>query len=343
MKPYPYINIIRKYPHLMLGILLITVIGALSYGYLISPLQKSLNTTTAPVSIYIDEDDTADSVRIKTGNPKRWEVLQWYFEAQPRTGHYLIKPGEKMIDVYRKFRNGTQSPVRVTVPQVRTLDQLALRLSNQLMADSAAIASVLHDSAYRAQFGYTWETLPALFVPNTYEMWWNTSVDKLMKRMQKENKAFWNEDRLEKANKIGMSPIEVVTLASIVSEETAYVPEMPKVAGMYIRRLQIGMPLQADPTVKFALGDFGLRRIYFAHLEVESPYNTYKNKGLPPGPICIPSVKAIDAVLNHEQHGYLYMCAKEDFSGSHNFARTYSEHLANARRYSQALNRRGIR
>ena len=149
----------------MLGMLLITVIGALSYGYLISPLQKSLNSTTAPVSIYIDEDDTADSVRIKTGNPKRWEVLQWYFDAQPRTGHYLIKPGEKMIDVYRKFRNGTQSPVRVTVPQVRTLDQLALRLSNQLMADSAAIASVLHDSAYRAQLGYTWETLPALFVP----------------------------------------------------------------------------------------------------------------------------------------------------------------------------------
>ena len=248
-----------------------------------------------------------------------------------------------MFDVYRKFRNGTQTPVRVTVPQVRTLDQLASRLARQIMLDSASIATILHDSAYCAQLGYTWQTLPALFIPNTYEMWWNTSMDKFMQRMQRENKAFWTEARTKKAEALGLTPVEVVTLASIVSEETAYVPEMPKVAGMYLRRLQIGMPLQADPTVKFAVGDFSLRRIYFKHLEIESPYNTYKNKGLPPGPICSPSVKAMDAVLSNEQHGYLYMCAKEDFSGSHNFARTYSEHLANARRYVQALNKRGIK
>lgn len=322
--------------------LLITVISISSIWYL-WPIFNSMNDGNAPISIYIDQDDTIDSVHIKVGSPKRWKVLQWYFEAKPRTGHYIIQPNEKMLDVYRKFRNGTQSPVRVTVPQVRTLDQLASRLSKQLMLDSATIASAFRDTALCDNLGYNWQTLPALFIPNTYEMWWNTSVDKLMQRMQRENKAFWTEVRLEKARKLSLSPVEVVTLASIVSEETAYVPEMPKVAGMYIRRLQIGMPLQADPTVKFALGDFGLRRIYFAHLEVESPYNTYKNKGLPPGPICTPSVKAIDAVLNNEQHGYLYMCAKEDFSGSHNFARTYSEHLANARRYAKALNKRGIK
>ena len=340
---HPYLQIFRKHPRgILMGHVAVFLLVFL-VCWAVIPFRFEVNTGQTPISVYIDQDDTQDSVRIKAGNPERWAWLDWYFEAKPRTGHYQILPGESVFDVYRKFRNGTQTPVRVTVPQVRTLDQLASRLARQIMLDSASIATVLHDSAYCAQLGYTWQTLPALFIPNTYEMWWNTSMDKFMQRMQRENKAFWNEARLEKANKIGMSPIEVVTLASIVSEETAYVPEMPKVAGMYIRRLQIGMPLQADPTVKFALGDFGLRRIYFAHLEVESPYNTYKNKGLPPGPICIPSVKAIDAVLNHEQHGYLYMCAKEDFSGSHNFARTYSEHLANARRYSQALNRRGIR
>lgn len=324
-------------------ILSLIVVVSIALAWYVWPVFNNMNSGDTPISVYVDEDDTMDSIRIKVGSPKRWEVLQWYFQTKPRTGHYLIQPGEKMLDVYRKFRNGTQSPVRVTVPQVRTLDMLAARLAKQLMLDSATISSAFRDTSFCNQVGYNWQTLPALFIPNTYEMWWNTSIDKFMQRMQRENKAFWTEARMEKARKIGLSPVEVVTLASIVSEETAYVPEMPKVAGMYIRRLQIGMPLQADPTVKFALGDFALRRIYFAHLEVESPYNTYKNKGLPPGPICIPSIKAIDAVLNHEQHGYLYMCAKEDFSGSHNFACTYSEHLANARRYSKALNRRGIK
>ena len=309
----------------------------------VSPVYASMNETSTPMGIYIDGDDTQDSVYVKVGSPRLWDLLQRVLKAKPRTGYYTILQGETMLDVYRKFRNGTQTPVRVTVPQVRTIDQLASRLARQLMLDSASIATVLHDSAYCARMGYTWQTLPSLFIPNTYEMWWNTSMDKFMQRMQKENKAFWTEARTQKAEALGMTPVEVVTLASIVAEETAYVPEMPKVAGMYIRRLQIGMPLQADPTVKFAVGDFSLRRIYHKHLEIESPYNTYRNTGLPPGPICIPSVKAIDAVLHHEQHNYLYMCAKEDFSGSHNFARTYSEHLANARRYVQALNKRGIK
>lgn len=340
---HPYLQIFHKHPraitigHVAVFLLVFLVCWA------VIPFCSEVNTGQAPISVYIDQDDTQDSVRIKAGNPKRWAWLDWYFEGKPRTGHYQILPGESVFDVYRKFRNGTQTPVRVTVPQVRTLDQLASRLARQIMLDSASIATVLHDSAYCAQLGYTWQTLPALFIPNTYEMWWNTSMDKFMQRMQRENKTFWTEARTKKAEALGLTPVEVVTLASIVSEETAYVPEMPKVAGMYLRRLQIGMPLQADPTVKFAVGDFSLRRIYFKHLEIESPYNTYKNKGLPPGPICVPPVSAIDAVLYNEQHGYLYMCAKEDFSGSHNFARTYSQHLANARRYVRALNKRGIK
>ena len=158
-----------------------------------------------------------------------------------------------------------------------------------------------------------------------------------------EHDAFWSEERLGKAQAAGLTPDEVATLASIVDEETANDAEKPMVAGMYINRLRTGMPLQADPTIKFALHDFSLRRIYHGHLETDSPYNTYRNTGLPPGPIRIPSISGIDAVLDYVRHDYLYMCAKEDFSGTHNFARTYREHLANAAKYTKALNQRGIR
>lgn len=322
---------------------LIVLTSAILAGWYISPIYNSINNTSAPISIYIDKDDTKDSVYAKVGMPKRWKMLERILEFTPRTGHYVIDSGETAIDMYRKLRNGIQTPIKLTIPQVRTLDMLAGYLSKKLMMDSTALSDSFRDSAFCSKIGYTPQTLPALFIPNTYEMWWNTTLDKFIQRMQKENESFWNAERSALAEEMKFSHVEVVTLASIVAEETAYVPEMPKVAGMYIRRLQIGMPLQADPTVKFAVGDFTLRRIYHKHLKIQSPYNTYLNKGLPPGPIRIPSIKAIDAVLNHEQHNYLYMCAKEDFSGSHNFAKTYSQHLANARRYVNALNRRGIK
>ena len=183
----------------------------------------------------------------------------------------------------------------------------------------------------------------ALFIPDTYEVYWNISLDKLMKKMEKANNNFWNEERTTKANAMGLTKDEVATLASIVDEETANNSEKPMIAGMYFNRLKKGMPLQADPTIKFALKDFALRRIYHKLLTVDSPYNTYKNQGLPPGPIKIASVAGIDAVLNYVHHDYLYMCAKEDFSGTHNFAVTYSEHLQNAAKYTKALNNRGIK
>ena len=169
------------------------------------------------------------------------------------------------------------------------------------------------------------------------------SIDNLMERMVKEHNAFWTAERKQKADAMGMSLVEVATLASIIDEETANNGEKPMIAGMYLNRLKTNMPLQADPTIKFALKDFALRRIYHKQLKVESPYNTYVNTGLPPGPIKVASVAGIDAVLNHVEHNYLYMCAKEDFSGTHNFARTYTEHLANAARYTKALNERGIK
>ena len=245
--------------------------------------------------------------------------------------------------LYRRLSMGYQTPIKLTVGSVRTLDRLARNISRQLMIDSCEIADILKDTTYISKLGYTKETLPALFIPNTYEVYWNMSNEDFMQRMVKEHKAFWNEKRLKQAEAIGLTPIEVATLASIVEEETANNAEKPMVAGLYINRLKKGMLLQADPTVKFSMQDFGLKRILYKHLEVDSPYNTYKYAGLPPGPIRIPSYQGLESVLNYAKHNYLYMCAKEDFSGTHNFAVTSAQHAANARRYQQALNRKGIR
>ena len=210
------------------------------------------------------------------------------------------------------------------------------------MIDSIDIANLLTEKSILQEYNFTKQTLPALFIPNTYQVYWNISSKEFLNRMFKEYKRFWTEERQNKAKAIGLTPIEVSILASIVEEETNNKSEKPMVAGLYINRLKKGMPLQADPTVKFAWQDFTLRRITNKHLTIDSPYNTYKIIGLPPGPIRIPSPEGIDAVLNYSKHNYLYMCAKEDFSGTHNFASTLSEHNRNARKYWDALNKRKI-
>lgn len=307
--------------------------------------------TSRTAYIYIDRDDSTDSVYakiIRAGQPKSLYGFRYLAEkngyaGRIRTGRYAIRPTDNMRYVYRRLSLGYQEPVNLTVPSVRTLDRMARAVARQLMIDSADIARILADSAYIARMGYSKETLPSLFVPNTYEVYWNMSAEDFMKRMKKEHTAYWNEKRLKQAESIGLTPTEVATLASIVEEETADNAEKPMVAGLYINRLRKGMLLQADPTVKFGLKEFGLKRILFKHLEVDSPYNTYKHAGLPPGPIRIPSVQGLESVLNHARHNYIYMCAKEDFSGTHNFAATLSQHQANARRYQQALNRRKIK
>ena len=211
------------------------------------------------------------------------------------------------------------------------------------MINNDELLSYLGDEDYCRSLGFDAVTIKTMFIPNTYEVYWNTPADKLVERMKREYDSFWNDERLKKAENIRLSPIEVSILASIVEEETAVPEEYPVVAGLYINRLYKNMPLQADPTVKYAVGDFTLRRILNIHLEVESPYNTYLNGGLPPGPIRIPSVRGIDAVLNYTKHNYIYMCANDDFSGRHNFAVTLSEHNRNAQKYRAELNRRGIR
>ncbi len=322
-------------------------------GYII---YNSGFSVDEPVSLYIDADDSLDSVRSKIetlGKPRSmaaFDILSHALslEEKIKTGRYEISPDESVLQLIRHIRNHNELPVKLVVPSVRTMPDMAARLSQHLMADSASIAEYLCNEDNLRAFGYTKESIHALFIPNTYEVYWDLSVSDLMKRMVKENKAFWNDVRLEKIRDVSkyagreMDKVGIVTIASIVDSETANNGEKPNIAGLYLNRLRIGMPLQSDPTVKYALQQFGLRRILNEHLTVDSPYNTYKNTGLPPGPICVPSITGIDAVLNHAHNDYIYMCAKEDFSGTHNFAVSYSEHLQNAKKYTQALNQRKI-
>lgn len=335
-----------------IGICAIAV-AAILYYYFFASMTPGSNTKY----VYIDTDDTVDSVTAKVGEVakttqmKAFKLLAAHAGYNKvRTGRYAIKPGEGAFTTFRHIKNGLQTPVNLTIPSVRTTDKLAAELSKKLMIDSTTIYKALSDESICEKYGYDTATIVCMFIPNTYDIYWNTSADRLLDRMQKESKTFWNEERTAKAKSLNLTSVQVMTLASIVDEETANNAEKPMVAGMYYNRLMMrnteypqGMPLQADPTIKFAWKRFELRRIYNNLLHIDSPYNTYVNTGLPPGPIRIPSVAGIDAVLNLEHHNYIYMCAKEDFSGTHNFAATYAEHLQNAAKYSKALNERGIK
>ena len=335
------------------GACLLVVIG-IAYLYGFSSFSKK-NTTQY---VYIDEDDNIDSVYNKVrpiANSIPYQSFHTLtthsnYADHIRTGRYAIHPGDGALKIWRHLKNGLQEPVSLTIPSVRTIDKLAGELSKRLMLDSATIYKNLTDESVCQKYGYDTTNVICMFIPNTYDIYWNASIDKLLERMKKESDKFWNFERKEKAKNMNLTPNQVITLASIVDEETANDGEKPMVAGMYYNRLKYrdaeypnGMPLQADPTIKFAWKKFELKRIYNNLLYIDSPYNTYKNTGLPPGPIRIPTVAGIDAVLNHIHHDYLYMCAKEDFSGTHNFAKTYKEHLENAARYSKALNERGIK
>jgi len=324
------------------------IVAGLLYYYFLTDFASDKSATHY---VYIDEDDDADSVFTKlqplgtTHGLTGFKSLARHsgYAKRVRTGRYAITPGTSVLNVFRNLKNGHQEALMLTIPESRTMDKLAGALSRKLMIDSLTLAASLTDDDFCGRWGYDTATIACLFVPNTYEVYWNISLDGLMERMQKEHDHFWDESRSAKATALGLTINEVSTLASIIDEETANTAEKPMVAGMYLNRLKTGMPLQADPTIKFAMKRFELKRIYHDMLFYDSPYNTYRNPGLPPGPIKIASVKGIDAVLNSVKHDYLYMCAKEDFSGTHNFARTYTEHLNNAARYSKALNERGIK
>ena len=255
------------------------------------------------------------------------------YPSKMKTGRYAITPEINCKDLLQNLSRGNQTPCKLTFNNIRLKEDLAKSISSQLMFNHYDLLQRICDSTVCASFGFDVHTIGSMFIPNTYDIYWNISVDRFLERMKKEYDRFWTNDRLEKARQISLFPVQISILASIVEEETILYSEYPIVAGLYINRLKKGMLLQADPTVKYALGDFSLKRILNIHLEIESPYNTYLNSGLPPGPIRIPSVRGIDAVLNHTKHNYLNMCAKEDFSGRHNFAVTLSEHNRNANKY----------
>lgn len=331
------------------AIIAILIAGATAFGYYIVKIPQVSIEETAYIHIY--PSDTAESIIRKIEEAAHpcimlgFKILAKHnnLNKQKRTGRFAIYDGDTMHSLYLRIVSNQQSPIMVTIPATRTVEQLVATVSRQLMTDSASIAHFALNRLYYERVGYSAATLPCLFIPNTYELYWNITPERFIARMLREHDIFWNESRRAKAKAIGMSIEEVATLASIVDEETNNNAEKPIVAGLYINRLKRGIPLQADPTVKYALGDFARKRILKKDLETDSPYNTYKHKGLPPGPIRIPTIQAIESVLNYTKHNYIYMCAKEDFSGKHNFATTLAQHNANAQRYRQALNRLNIK
>ena len=272
-----------------------------------------------------------------------WVSKKKNYKKSIKPGRYELKEGMNTNQVVNMLRAGLQTPLNVTFNNVRFKEQLASKVSNYILADSAEIVALFSNEKLIEESGFNSETFKAMFIPETYQFYWTTTSLEFAKRMKEEYEKFWNKDRLEKAKILELSPVEVSILASIVQEETAKKDELKRVAGLYVNRLKKGMYLQADPTVKYAVGDATIQRVLTRHLEIDSPYNTYKNLGLPPGPINFPETISIDAVLNYEEHKYIFMCAKEDFSGYHNFAVTLSQHNRNAAKYRAALDKNKIR
>jgi UPF0755 protein len=264
------------------------------------------------------------------------------YPSRIKPGKYLISSEMSYIGMINLLRSGGQTPVKVTFNNIRTLNDLAGKIDNQIEADSAVIMAFFTDPENYRNDGFTRENVISLFIPDTYEFFWNTGAGGVYKRMLREYNKFWNDKRLAKAEALNLTKCEVAILASIIDDEVAKPEEKPRIAGVYLNRLKKGIPLQACPTIKFALNDFTITRVLYKHLQVDSPYNTYKHKGFPPGPIGCPTIEGLDAVLNAEKHEYYYFAAKADFSGYHNFSRTLAEHNRYAALYQKELDKRRI-
>ena len=258
-------------------------------------------------------------------------------------GRYIIAPHDNTWKLLTKLYYGNQDPLRITIGKYRTKRQLCEYLDKRLELSGDTLLQMLGNDSICKSYGHNSQTIIGMFVQNTYEIYWNTTPSKLLDRMHKESNRFWDNERTAKCKALDMTTDEVITLASIVEEETNKNDEKANIASVYLNRLRKGMPLQADPTLKYAIGDFTIRRLLNKHTEVESPYNTYRHTGLPPGPICIPGMASIDAVLQNKKTDYLYFCAKSDFSGYHAFATNLAQHNANAAAFHAELNRRKIR
>lgn len=267
-----------------------------------------------------------------------WLSEKKNFKKHIFPGRYLLKEKMSYNEIINLLRSGKQVPVEITFDNLRTKQQIASRAGKFLETDSLKIIELFNDNEYLKKYDLNNKTLFTIFIANTYIFNWNTSAEQFFERMYKESEKFWRDDnRTKKMKELNFSRLQSISLASIVELESYKKDEKPVIAGVYINRLKKEMLLQADPTIIYAVGDFTIKRVLKKHLEVDSPYNTYKNAGLPPGPICIPSISSIDAVLDYDKNNYIYFCAKEDFSGYHNFAVTYAQHMINAKKYQRAL------
>jgi UPF0755 protein len=300
---------------------------------------------------YIDKNDSLESVLNKLDSLEiieefddfLWVVDKKAYGSKIYPGKYKITNQMTNNMLVNMLRSGNQEIVWFVLSgKIRSIEQIAEKASKSIVSSKSEIEDALTDPMLLDSLGFTSETIMGMFIPNSYQLYWYTTAEDFVFRMKKEYDKFWNSKREAAAKNLKLSKNEVITIASILSEETNKSKEMPTMAGVYINRLRIGMRLQSDPTIRFAHNNFEMRRVLKRHLTIDSPYNTYRNYGLTPGPICVPPIEAIDAVLDYETHDYLYFCAKEDFSGYHNFARTLAQHNKNAKKYHRALNKRNI-
>ncbi len=344
-------SVLHRFIIILLLLLITTALGAAYLLYTVIYRPNVWTPDESTLSIYIPSHSSFDDVKailytqglIVNRKNFEWLAAKKGYNERIRAGHYVLQHGMSNDELINLLRSGKQTPVNVTFNNIRDVYQLAGRVAQQIEADSVSIAALLSDSSYIGHLGFNSFTIPALFIPNTYELYWTTDAEGFVSRMFQEYRRFWNESRKAKAEKTRLNELEVSVLASIIDRETNKDDEKARMAGVYINRLRSGWRLQADPTLIFAVGDFEIRRVLDVHKTIESPYNTYKYAGLPPGPICVPTIASIDAVLNYEDHRYFFFCARDDMSGYHAFATTLAQHERNARLYRQALDRLNIR
>ncbi len=324
-------------------------LGIMAYLKFLSPVVRNIDVNDPFVYIPTGSDFTDVAAILKKKklidnvNDFSWLAKQMKYVNNIKPGKYKLHNGMSNKEIIQLLRAGRQEPVKMSINNIRKLDGLALLISSKLEADSNSVVELFSDSNYLSQHGFNIYNSIGVIIPNTYEFYWNTSAEEFFERMLKEYKKFWSDDRLKMADDLGLDPKQVSVVASIVEKETRQNDEKPILAGIYLNRLNQGWKLEADPTLVYAANDFTIKRVLNVHKQIKSPYNTYLNFGLPPGPICTPSIESIDAVLNRKKTDYMFFCAREDFSGYHNYAVTYVEHMRNARVFQSALNRRGIK
>lgn len=335
----------------LLALVLAVIVTGGIFAYRFYSRYFAPNVTENEPYLYIATGSTIDSVVnnlavhkiVKDTATFRWAANKMDYPGRVKAGKYKLTKGMNNRQLINLLGGGFQEPVQLRFQNIRLKSDFAAFVASQLEPDSASFMHLFNNSQLAQQYGFSTDSFYCMFIPNTYEFFWNTSAEDFFNRMHVEYGKFWTDERREKAKALNLDPVQVSILASIVRGEALHNDEMPTIAGLYLNRLRKGMLLQADPTVIYAVHDFTIRRVLNKHLSTDSPYNTYLYKGLPPGPINMPSIAAIDGVLNYKKHDYIYMCAKDDFSGYHNFAQTVSEHLVNARKFQQALNERNIK